>query len=132
MSDLLSAATLLVAVVTILYSLWYAEIKNILAIIPKQRSEDNVRDCAKVKQLFFAKALPLTFMAIMVAVIFTPDAIRILLAALDTFRSHGISSIWLYDAVRTAYCFVFIISLVLAIHATVLTRKAWDLWKLLR
>ena len=129
MSDLLSASSLLMAIAAILFSLWYAEIAKALQTIPKIHSEDNAAARAMVTIVLFTKALPVALMALAVTLIFLPDALKLAKESLHLYQSLGCAAFAHYDAVRTAYCFVTVISLGLAIYMTVLAVKLWALRK---
>lgn len=125
MGDLLSASSLLMAIAAILFSLWYSEIAKALEITPKKHREDNTRELGVVKAVFFSKAIPVTLTALLVALIFLPDAIKLFLESFDVYQTNGWKAINRYDAVRTAYCFVSLLSTVLAIYMAVLAGKLW-------
>jgi hypothetical protein len=127
MGDLLSASSLLMAIAAILFSLWYAEIAKALEIVPKRHSEDNIRELSTVLAVLYAKAIPVTLTALLVALIFLPDAVKLSIESLKAYRTAGLDALKLYDAVRTAYCFVSLLSMVLAIYMAVLTEKLWQL-----
>lgn len=125
MGDLLSASSLLMAIAAILFSLWYAEIAKALEIAPKSHREDNIRNLAAVKSVLYAKAIPVTLTALLVALIFLPDAVKLFLESIRIYQTAGPVAIKQYDAVRTAYCFVSLLSLVLAAYMAALTGKLW-------
>lgn len=125
MGDLLSASSLLMAIAAILFSLWYAEIAKALEITPKKHREDNIREHSAVRAVLYAKAVPVTLTALLVALIFLPDAVKLFLESFDIYRTAGLAALKRYDAVRTAYCFVSLLSLVLAFYMAVLTGKLW-------
>lgn len=127
MSDLLSASSLLMAIAAILFSLWYPEIVKALEISPKKHSADNVASRNFVSSVLFSKALPVAIMAIVVALIFLPDAFKLVKQSYNTFQHLGLSSLENYDAVRTAYCFVTFLSVVLAIYMWVFVGKLYIL-----
>lgn len=129
MSDLLAASSLLMAISAILFSLWYGEIAKALGIEPKTHKEDNVAAYNTVSGVLFSKALPVAVMAFSVAAIFLPDAIKIALDSLSTYLESGIATLEKYDAVRTAYCFVTILSVALAAYMWALVVKLWYLRK---
>jgi hypothetical protein len=129
MSDLLSASSLLIAIAAMLFSLWYAEIAKALEITPKTHREDNVAAHATVSGVLLSKALPVAVMAFSVAVIFLPDAVKLAKESLITYQESGIAALGKYDAVRTAYCFVTILSVVLAAYMWALVTKLWSLRK---
>lgn len=129
MSDLLSASSLLMAIAAILFSLWYPEITKALEVVPKTFSEDNVASRASVSAVLFSKAMPVAIMALAVAMIFLPDAIKLAQESFRAFRELGLGTLEKYDAVRTAYCFVSVLAIVLAIYMWVLVAKLWFLRK---
>lgn len=128
MSDLLSASSLLMAISAILFSLWYADISKALETQPKIYSEDNVAAKKAVTAILFGKALPIAIMALAVALIFLPDAIKITKESLLVYTSSDHAPAQ-YDAVRTAYCFVTILSAVLSLYMWVLVFKLISLCK---
>lgn len=129
MSDLLSASSLLMAIAAILFSLWYAEIAKALEILPKTHKEDNVAAKQAVTSVLLSKALPVAMMALAVAFIFLPDALKLASESVRAFEQSGIAALGNYDAVRTAYCFVTVLSAVLATYMWVLVAKLWSLRK---
>ena len=126
MSDLLSASSLLMAISAILFSLWYGDILKSLEISPKNYREDNVAGKQLVTNTIYSKALPVAIMALSVALIFLPDAIKITKESFLIYFSSD-SEHYRYDAVRTAYCFVTILSIVLASYMWVLVCKLFSL-----
>jgi hypothetical protein len=128
MSDLLSASSLLMAIAAILFSLWYAEISKTLEISPKAYKEDNVQNAATVKGVLYSKALPVATMALMVACIFLPDALKLMLDSKKLLMENGFASYYKnYDAVRTAYCYVSLLSTILAFYMMNLVMKLYIL-----
>lgn len=128
MSDLLSASSLLMAIAAILFSLWYAEISKTLEISPKAYKEDNVKNVAIVQGILYSKALPVAIMALMVSCIFLPDALKLILESKRLLKENGFSLYFKnYDAVRTAYCFVSLLSTILAFYMMNLVMKLYTL-----
>ncbi|WP_434775077.1 hypothetical protein [Pseudomonas oryzihabitans] len=114
MSDLLSAASLLMAISAILFSLWYGEISQTLEITPKPHKQDNAAALESTKKTFKYRALPILITSTGITAIFLPDAIKI---ALNTIHTHADPSIeFEYSAIHTAYCFVTILSLFLSLY----------------
>lgn len=128
MSDLLSASSLLMAIAAILFSLWYPEIAKALEITPKTHREDNVAAHAAVTSVLISKALPVAMMALAVACIFLPDALKLANESLFAYQDFDLALVK-YDAVKTAYCFVTVMSVVLACYMWVLVAKLWSLRK---
>lgn len=110
------------AIAAILFSLWYADISKALDTEPKNYSEDNVAAKKMVTAILLSKALPVAIMAISVALIFLPDAIKITKESFLIYTAIDYALVQ-YDAVRTAYCFVTVLSTVLSIYMWVLVWK---------
>lgn len=127
MSDLLSASSLLMAIAAILFSLWYAEISKALNIKPNKHKEDNIGNLQEIKGVIFSKSIPVTLMSTSVALIFLPDSIKLTLESITLYKNSDLKST--YDAVKTAYCFVSLLSLALAIYMIALTKKLMRLKK---
>lgn len=128
MSDLLSASSLLMAIAAILFSLWYSDISKALEIQPKPHREDNVAAKESVRTVIFSKALPVSLMAISIAAIFLPDAFKIAKESYEIYNTHDIKLIK-YNAVKTAYCFVAILSSLLSFYTISLLLKLCKLLK---
>jgi hypothetical protein len=129
MSDLLSASSLLMAIAAILFSLWYAEIAKALETVPKTHKEDNVAAKKAVTSVLLSKALPVATMALAVALIFLPDALKLVRESTLAFEQNGFAALKHYDAVRTAYCFVTLLSAVAAVYMWALVSKLLSLRK---
>ncbi len=123
MSDLLSAASLLLAVLGVLYGLWYPEIIAALEIKVPIHVEDRQGPYHKVTTVFYSRALPLTIASIGVSLIFLPDAVKISLDSIFGYSTQGILYLYSYSATHTAFCFVVAMSITIASHLTVFSIK---------
>ncbi|MNP16143.1 hypothetical protein D3C76_1085270 [compost metagenome] len=128
MSDLLSASSLLMAIAAILFSLWYADISKALEVEPKDYSEDNVAAKKTVTDILVSKALPVAIMALTVALIFLPDALKIIKKSLVVYTTVDYEFVQ-YNAVQTAYCFVTVLSIALSFYMWLLVLKLISLRK---
>ncbi len=115
------------AIAAILFSLWYEEIAKILKIIPKPHKVDNAGTLLLVNSVLISKAIPVAIMTTAVTMIFAPDAWKIVAESFKCYISWGFKSISDYDAVRTAFCFVTLLSAILAIYMWSLVRELWKL-----
>jgi hypothetical protein len=129
MSDLLSAASLLLAVLGVLYGLWYPEIIDALGIKVPEYAEDRKRPYREVSSVLYSRALPLTIASLGVSLIFLPDAIKIVKDTVLEFQVQGITHLKNYSAVRAAFCFVVAMSITIAVHLTILSVKLSHLCK---
>jgi hypothetical protein len=120
MADLLAASSLLLTILTILYSLWYPEIDEAIRRKVSAHPEDREGDYAHCRMVYRTKALPLTLFAIVISVINLPDSFGILYFAVSQIWSSSPAS---YDAAKASFVAVFFIMVFLASHTAVITSK---------
>lgn len=130
MSELLAAASLLMTVIAILYSLWHNELISGLKINPG-RPADNRPSERKIRGIILTKALPLAVMAWATALVFLPDVIRLSFSTIGDWLNSE-NNQYRYNAVNTALCLVVIISLFLSGYATAILVGLVRLWSELR
>lgn len=110
MSDLLSAASLLLTVLGVVYGTWYSEIINTLGkqidVHPQNRGP--IRET--VRATLYSKALPLAVAAIALTIVFLPDAVTIVLTGVNAVRAGGTNAFHQYDAVEAAFCLVVLLA----------------------
>jgi hypothetical protein len=129
--DILSASSLLLATIGILYGFWY----NDLANAKDTKIPDHAANCTapriKVSRIVWTRALPLAAASALLAVVFLPDAIKLIAASCLAYAEHGFSFAR-YDAVHTAFCVVVGFKVVLAIHLLILFLQLYSLRRQLR
>lgn len=123
MSELLSAASLLLAVAGVLYGLWYPEMSNALAIRPSPHPEDNRARARQVSVAIRGRAIPLFLVAGSIALVFGHDAF---LVATESF-SAATNGAFDYSAASTAFVLVVCLSAGLAAHSFVMLMKLRNL-----
>lgn len=123
MSDLLSAASLLLAVLGVLYGLWYPEIMDALDTEVPPFVEDRRHPYRQVVSVLYGRALPLMIAGIGISAIFLPDALHIALSSLRAYKMEGIAYLKDYSAVHTAFVFVVTMSVAITVHMTMFTVK---------
>jgi hypothetical protein len=119
MTDLLAAASLLLTVVTILYSLWYPEVSEALKLPIDPHPLNNKDAHSKCRGLLIGKVIPLAIVATALSVINFPDAWQIVTDAAAQLRRPVRAG---YSAVRTAFVVVEVVLAFLAAH-TICTAK---------
>jgi hypothetical protein len=107
MADLLSAASLLLTVLGVVFGAWYAEIIAAIGMpIPSHApNRGPVRDAVHAA---LAKALPLALASVILTAIFLPDAVKIVGLGIHAFRTLGCGAFHEYDAVEAAFSFVVV------------------------
>jgi hypothetical protein len=93
MTDLLSAASLLLTALTIIYGLWYPQMVEVLKIIPPTHKADRTKPYREVCHVIRTRALPLFVISGLLTFIFVPDASRIVRSSLHNFRGNGFASV---------------------------------------
>jgi hypothetical protein len=119
MADLLSAASLLLTVVAILYGLWFPEIAAALDYEVAKQKVDNKGSHKKAKMILLTKALPLAIIAIALLLVNLPDALSIAADSVKRAEAVGWQARHEFSAVRTSFVVVTFILGVLGIHTLV-------------
>jgi len=131
MNDLLAAASLLLALVGVLYGLWYREMLEAVATKVPESKPNRAAPRRKVCAALYGRAVPLALAASALALIFLPDVLKITTSSLKNYRVNGREALDDYSAVRTAFCFVVLFASSIALHAAYLAKKLIGLaWKL--
>ena len=123
MSDLVSAASLLLAVLGVLYGLWYPEIIEALDIKVPAFREDRNKPIQQVVSVLYGRAIPLAVAALGVSLIFLPDALEITRRSIQNYLGKGFEALTNYNAVQTSFCFVVTLSGAIAMHITYFSVK---------
>ena len=129
MSDLLSAASLLLAIITVIYGLWYDAIVKALEIVPKDYKEDNAKHYQRVRLVRRSKAAPLMWISSLLTLVFLPDVLRISWLSGINYLRKGAAALCDYSAVTTSFVIVTCLLGVLAVHFIHLN---WQLHQLLK
>lgn len=119
MSDLLSSSSLLMAVLAMLFSLWYNEIILLINKEGEKHAEDNIKLVKKIKATIIGKLLILLVLSISASSIFLPDAVKIISEAW-TLRLSDTST---YSAVKSAFILVSATCICLTFIVATLTLK---------
>jgi hypothetical protein len=133
MSDLLSAASLLLTVLGIVYGTWYAEIVAAIAMDYPDPVADRGLVRGKVRAALYGKALPLALAASILTAVFLPDAWAIGHKGINSFCALGRNALHDYDAVDAAFCLVVFFAAALSVYLLFLvSRLVAKLWKMRR
>jgi hypothetical protein len=123
MGDKLSAASLLLTAVAIIYSLWYPEISRALKIVPKPHKPDNRAEFKEVGRLLMTRSLPLFLISLALAAIFVPDSVEITRETYAILGNPDLRAHSRYDAVSACFLAVTTLTILFAGHLTVLTAQ---------
>jgi len=116
MGDLLSAASLLLTVLTVLYSLWLPEITTASNSAVDEFPQNRTETYRASRNVFLTKALPLCLAAFALIATMAPPAISIMYRPI----ARELDS---YDAVATIFVVVIAVLLLLSLHTFDATAK---------
>lgn len=110
MSDLLSAATLLLTVLGVVYSAWYSDIINAIGIKIPDHAANREPERKIVRGSLYGKALPLAVAASVLALLFLPDAFSIAVGGVRELVTKRCAAFQEYNAVAAAFLVVVILT----------------------
>ena len=122
-SNVLSASSLLLAIVAALYSLWYPEICRARDIEVKEHRLDREPEIKIVKAAFWTRAVPLSAAVIVLLVIFLPATLSIIINSARAFAESPARSIKQYNMVEAAFVTVWLFEIFLAVVNVNLARR---------
>ena len=100
MNNLLSASSIFLAVLGLLYSSWYSEIRAALnEKIPKFK-EDRTEIKGKVSEVYRYRIMPLSLGSTVLCLILLPDVVTIVIKSLSSYVSRDCSLWEQYSAVQ--------------------------------
>jgi hypothetical protein len=117
--DLLTATSMLVGAVGLLYGTWHAEISDALHTEVRPKRLDRGLDRAVVLRAHNGRALPVAIAGWTLVLIFTPTTIGVLVAAVRHVFDEPTTFLRDYDPVPPAFIAVYLVAVVMAVAATV-------------
>jgi hypothetical protein len=131
MADLLAAGSLLLTVITILYSLWYQEIVEASKREIDALAENRKDDYEECRRIFRWKMLPLCCASAALFLINLPIALQIVLSAVQSLSEGHSVSCGTEDAVKATFAVVVGVLLFLLCHTLgSALGLAFHVWKL--
>jgi hypothetical protein len=116
--DLLSATSLLIGAVGVLYAGAQREVGQALAIRPAPKRLDREPQLHRVGQVLRSRSVPLTMASWAVVVIFAPTAMAAVVAGVREVAVGPIDALRAYDPVPVAFFAVYVVAVFLALSAT--------------
>jgi len=120
MDSLLTAASVLLALVGVVYALWYEELKQAIEREMPRHLADRETILSHLRSVYWSRAVPLTVASISVTLVFVPPALDIVADSAQQYVRYGIANIKNYDATATSVVLieVFLIMLSVQVSAT--------------
>jgi hypothetical protein len=120
-ADLLTAASLMATMITILYSLWYPAISEALIVKRRLQLADREPQIAVVKAALRGRAAPLFLISLLPLAVFFPPILDVIAQSAAVLAAGHAG----YDPVRAALVGVYLLTLILAGFAAEQTRRLW-------
>jgi hypothetical protein len=131
--DLLSAASLLLTVVGVIYGVWYTEISVAVddgaKLPPRNHPEDRAAPLRRLRRVLLSKAIPLAIASLCVAVVYLPPSLCLVVQFIHGCLIQGPAILLHYDPIGTSFIVVEFFSISLACLSSA---RASALWKLTR
>jgi hypothetical protein len=122
MDDLLPSASLILAVIALLFNTWKDEIQEARDLSISLHYIDSEKDHKKVKEALWRRSFPLALSATTMIIIFIPEIVWTINQSIDVIQSEGFSnSLNNYDAKAATFIFVFLLFIAFAYYLWSLT-----------
>ena len=123
-ADILSSASLILAVIALLFTIWQPDIQKAKDFDDERHYPDIEKDHEKLKQVLWRQAIPLATGASLMAVIFLPEFINRIVTSFQIIVVMGLlNSLATYDVMLAAFLIVEIGFLFLMAHLWYLTSE---------
>ena len=99
MDSVLSAAGLMLAILGVLYGLWYPEVTNALTVDTSVKALDAAPYRNAVRQAFVHRSLPLSIGSVLLTVLLAPPTLAVLHSMFAYFTSEAPRNLEAYDPV---------------------------------
>jgi hypothetical protein len=122
--DILSSASLILAVIALLYTIWQPDIQKAKEFDEESHYPDIKKNHEKLKQVLSRQAFPLATGASFMAVIFLPEFINRIVYSFQIIAAMGLlNSLSTYDVILAAFLIVEISFLFLMVHLWVMASE---------
>jgi len=110
MNDVLSSASLILAVIALLFTTWKDEIQEARDLKIGLHYDDSEKNHKKVKEALWRRSFPLALSATIMILIFIPEIVRIITQSTGIINSESfVGSLNNYDAQLATFIFVFLL-----------------------
>ena len=124
MNDLLTAESLIVAILGVFFGLWYSEFTRVMGVKIKKDILWTSEEFYSFANNFLGKIIFLFISQIGLILIFLHETISLISSSYCLLKLITIKKYFaLYDTVSTAYCFVFILLIFITIYSFTLMNR---------
>lgn len=119
MNELLTAASVLLAITGVLYALWHDDIVSAISMVMPKHREDRGGFEKKLKSVLWSRAIPLMLATLCIMLVYLPPSIGIIASSFQGYSSLGFENFRNYDPIATSFVLVEVFTSVLAIQSVV-------------
>lgn len=117
MNELLTAASVLLAVIGIWSAIWYPDIQKALSEKKEMQFEDRKAPAKRLRIAFRGQALPLAVASVLVSVVFLPPTLGIVSDFVQSLVTNPKLALGRYDPIATSIVLVEIFVVFFAVHS---------------
>ncbi|KKA46005.1 hypothetical protein [Salinivibrio sp. KP-1] len=125
MNELLTAASVLLAITGVLYALWHDDIVSATSMVMPPHKENRGEFKKTLKSVLWSRAIPLLLATLCIMLVYLPPSVGIIASSLRGYCSLGFDNFKNYDPIATSFVLVEVFTSVLAVQSVVYV------WKLL-
>lgn len=117
MNDVLPSASLILAVIALLFTTWKDEIQEARDLSIGLHYVDSEKDHKKVKEALWRRSLPLALSATIMIILFLPEVVKIISQSIGVICNLGFGdSLNNYDVKSATFIFVFLLFIAFAYY----------------
>lgn len=122
MADLLSASSILLAILTTLFSIYYPSIREIMDLIPNKYPIDDRDNYNKACIIKKTKVYPLLISSVVITGLFIPESFKLIKDSITNLQTFGFNGVQ-YDTLIATFIAVTTFTMILTINICILTYK---------
>jgi hypothetical protein len=123
MNELLTAASVLLAITGVLYALWHDDIVKVISLTMPLHKENRGEYEKKLRSVLWSRSVPLMLATVCIMLVYLPPSIVIISSSLDGYSSMGFVNFHNYDPIATSFVLVEAFTAVLAFQSVVYVWK---------
>ena len=125
MAELLSATSLLTALLTLLYSVWYPDIRSCMAIAPQRKRADRDAQIRRVEETLYWRGAPLAAGSLVLCLVLLPETVSVLATTARALLASPPQAWPPYDALAATFLVAYLFLLGLAGLAVFQVVRLW-------
>lgn len=123
MNELLTAASVLLAITGVLYALWHDDIVNATSIVMPTHKENRGEFEKNIKSVLWSRAIPLLLATFCIMLVYLPPSVGIIASSFRSYSSLGFENLKNYDPIATSFVLVEVFTSALAFQSVMYVCK---------